>query len=113
MPIDYAKLLCVCATVSATLTLLLLAKSIVSFTQTGPEIRDEIRRHYAYYTVFAMARLSAFACMVLLWMALLGTIPAVALAILAHQPPQRSCSSRRRWAASARSRCCSSASTCC
>ena len=45
MSIDYASLLSICATVAATLTFLLAAKSILSFTQTGPEIRDEIRKH--------------------------------------------------------------------
>lgn len=87
MAIDYLHLLCACASVAATLTLLLLAKSIVSFTQTGPEIRDEIRRHYAYYTVFALARLSLFAFLILLWMALLGTIPGLAIAALAQERP--------------------------
>jgi arylsulfatase A-like enzyme len=87
MAIDYVRILCTCATVSATITVLLLAKSIVSFTQTGPEIRDEIRRHYAYYTVFALARLSLFAFVFLLWMALLGTVPGLAIAALAQEPP--------------------------
>lgn len=87
MTIDYLNLFGICASLSGTLALMLLAKSIISFTQTGPEIRDEIRRHYAYYTVFALVRLSLFVFLILLWMACIGTLPGLALATATHTAP--------------------------
>jgi len=88
MMIDYVLVLRCSAAVAGTLTVLLLAKSIVSFTQTGPEIRAEIRRHYAYYTAYALARLGLFAFLTMFWMALVGIVPALASATLTHGTPQ-------------------------
>lgn len=78
MTINYPVLLTLCSIIAGTLTVLLLIKSIISFTQTGPEIRHEIRKHYLPYTVFAMARLTFYVFLILLWMACLGSIPALA-----------------------------------
>ena len=41
--------------------LALLAKSLLDFTQTGPRIREEVLTHYRRYTLFALARLTAWA----------------------------------------------------
>ena len=41
--------------------LALLLKSLLDFSQTGPRIREEVLSHYQRYTVFALARLSAWA----------------------------------------------------
>lgn len=79
MTINYPALLTLCSIIAGTLTVVLLTKSIISFTQTGPEIRHEIRKHYLPYTVFAMARLTLYTFLILLWMACLGSIPALAL----------------------------------
>jgi arylsulfatase A-like enzyme len=42
-------------------TAALLAKSLTDFSQTGPRIREEVLTHYRRYTLFALARLSAWA----------------------------------------------------
>jgi arylsulfatase A-like enzyme len=42
-------------------TLALLIKSLLDFSQTGPRIREEILVRYRFYTLFALARLSAWA----------------------------------------------------
>lgn len=87
MGIDYLQLIGCAATVAGVLTVLLLLKSIVSFTRTGPAIREEVRRRYGRYTIFALARLGAFAFLFLLWMGLIGTLPALACGLAMQSPP--------------------------
>jgi len=48
-------------------TVALLAKSLLDFSQTGPRIREEVLTHYRRYTVFALARLSAWAFALMLF----------------------------------------------
>ncbi len=48
-------------------TVSLLAKSLLDFSQTGPRIREEVLTHYRRYTLFALARLSAWAFAVMLF----------------------------------------------
>jgi arylsulfatase A-like enzyme/glycosyltransferase involved in cell wall biosynthesis len=50
-------------------TVALLAKSFWDFSQTGPRIREEILTHYRRYTLFAMARLGAWAFALMLFSA--------------------------------------------
>ena len=45
----------------------LLAKSLLSFSQTGPRIREEVLTHYRRYTLFALTRLSAWAFAIMLF----------------------------------------------
>jgi arylsulfatase A-like enzyme/glycosyltransferase involved in cell wall biosynthesis len=45
----------------------LLAKSLSDFSQTGPRIREEVLTHYRLYTLFALARLSAWAFAIMLF----------------------------------------------
>jgi len=59
---------------AACFTLLLAAKSVADYSQTGPRIRAEIRQHYRLYTLLAFARLAAFALLALLIMAAAGVI---------------------------------------
>jgi arylsulfatase A-like enzyme/glycosyltransferase involved in cell wall biosynthesis len=47
--------------VAAAGTIALLSKSLSDFSQTGPRIREEVLTHYRHYTLFALARLSAWA----------------------------------------------------
>ena len=45
-----------------------LCKSIMHFSRTGPQIKDEIRQHYSSYTAYALARLflwSLLACFII------------------------------------------------
>lgn len=53
--------------VAAVGTVFLLAKSLSDFSQTGPRIRKEILTHYRRYTLFALARLSAWAFALMLF----------------------------------------------
>lgn len=48
------------ASIAAFFTLLLLVKSVTDFSRTGPEIREEIKRHYAGYSLLALLRLGAW-----------------------------------------------------
>ena len=53
--------------VSVAGTTILLAKSMSDFSQTGPRIREEILTHYRRYTLYALARLSAWAFVIMLF----------------------------------------------
>lgn len=53
--------------VAGTGTAALLAKSLLDFSQTGPRIREEVLTHYRRYTLFALARLSAWAFALMLF----------------------------------------------
>jgi arylsulfatase A-like enzyme len=55
--------------VAASGTFILLAKSLLDFSQTGPHIRDEILTHYRRYILLAMARLGLWAFVLMLFMA--------------------------------------------
>ncbi len=55
-------------------TAALLAKSLLDFSQTGPRIREEVLTHYRRYTLFALARLSAWAFAVMLFTAGAGVL---------------------------------------
>ena len=48
-------------------TAALLAKSLLDFSHTGPRIREEVLTHYRRYTLFALARLSAWAFALMLF----------------------------------------------
>ncbi len=56
-------------------TCLLVAKSLYDFSQTGPKIREEIRRRYRWYSVWALLRLALFAILIMTWMSLIGILP--------------------------------------
>ncbi|MEQ6341746.1 MAG: sulfatase-like hydrolase/transferase [Gammaproteobacteria bacterium] len=45
-------------------TLALLVKSIIGFSRTGPSLKQEIQEHYARYSLFAFARLAAWALLI-------------------------------------------------
>lgn len=51
---------------------LLLAKSLMNFSQTGPRIREEIATHYRGYTLFALARLCVWALVILCFLGGIG-----------------------------------------
>lgn len=54
-------------TVAGIGTIALLAKSLKDFSQTGPRIHEEVLTHYQRYTLFALARLSAWAFVLMLF----------------------------------------------
>ncbi|MDP1681033.1 MAG: glycosyltransferase family 2 protein, partial [Burkholderiales bacterium] len=45
----------------------LLAKSLLDFSQTGPQMREEVLTHYRRHTLFALARLTAWAFALMLF----------------------------------------------
>lgn len=55
-------------------TLALLAKSLSDFSQTGPRIREEILTHYRRYPLFALARLSAWVFLIMLFIGGAGVL---------------------------------------
>lgn len=58
--------------VSACFVLVLVAKSVMDFSRSGPQIADEIARSYLGYAVYALARLSAWAFLITALMAVAG-----------------------------------------
>ncbi len=66
--------------VVATITALLIgAKSLRDFSQTGPQIQAEIRRHYRWYTLASFIRLLAWTTAILILMGAFGALVYVAL----------------------------------
>src|SRR5581483_7886347 len=55
-------------------TLGLSAKSFYDFTQTGPPLREEILRHYRWYSMLALMRLTLWALVLCTTMATLGVL---------------------------------------
>ncbi len=55
-------------------TLLLLAKSLLDFTQTGPKMREEVLAHYRGYLAMSLARLTLAAFLLSFALALPGTM---------------------------------------
>ncbi len=51
---------------------MLLAKSLIDFTRTGPQLREEIRRYFLLYSIGALARLGFWAAAITTALALLG-----------------------------------------
>ncbi len=55
-------------------TAALTVKSVLHFSQTGPQIREEILNHYRRYTVFAVARLAAWSWLLIAFLASIGAV---------------------------------------
>lgn len=62
------------------IALLIGAKSLRDFSQTGPQIRIEIRRHYRWYTLAAFIRLLSWTMLLLILMGAFGGVVYAALA---------------------------------
>jgi arylsulfatase A-like enzyme/glycosyltransferase involved in cell wall biosynthesis len=62
------------AGVAALGSVALLAKSLANFSQTGPRIREEVLTHYRRYTMYALARLTAWAFGVMLFTGGIGVL---------------------------------------
>ena len=48
--------------VALVITLVLLIKSWLDFSQTGPQIEAEIRRYYRWYSIYALPALACGYC---------------------------------------------------
>ncbi|MEJ2644247.1 MAG: sulfatase [Gammaproteobacteria bacterium] len=51
--------------------LCLATRSLLVFSRTGPQIREEIRRHYLGYTALSLLRLTAWSALLIAWLAAL------------------------------------------
>ena len=71
--------------VALVITLVLLIKSWLDFSQTGPQIEAEIRRYYRWYSIYALARLGLWVLLLLTLMAGMGVITYAAIAQLIAQ----------------------------
>jgi arylsulfatase A-like enzyme len=60
--------------VALVFTLLLLGKSLMDFTQTGPQMRAEVLAHYQRYLIASLARLTLAAFLLSFILALPGTV---------------------------------------
>ena len=69
------------AAIAALGAAVLLAKSLMDFTQTGPRIREEVLTYYRRYTLLALARLTVWAFAIMLFTGSLGVIVAALLSL--------------------------------
>jgi arylsulfatase A-like enzyme len=60
--------------VAAIFSAVLLVKSIIDFTRTGPEVAEEVLTHYRLYLGYTLARLVAFAFFISAFLAFLGVV---------------------------------------
>jgi arylsulfatase A-like enzyme len=56
----------------------LVAKSLLDFTRTGPEMAEEVLTHYRVYLAYSLARLFVFAFLIVAFVAYLGIVAYVA-----------------------------------
>jgi arylsulfatase A-like enzyme len=67
----------------AIFSVVLVLKSIVDFTRTGPEMADEVLTHYRIYLAYSLGRLFVFAFLIIAYLAYAGILGYVAcLAVL-------------------------------
>ena len=75
--------------VGAICALVLVLKSIRDFTRTGPEMAEEVLKHYRLYLAYSLARLVVFTLLITAFMAFLGVVVDIIAVILfgiAYQP---------------------------
>jgi arylsulfatase A-like enzyme len=68
--------------VAALCAAVLVLKSIRDFTRTGPEMAEEVLKHYRLYLAYSLARLVVFTLLITAFMAFLGVVAAVIAAIV-------------------------------
>ncbi len=71
--------------VTSLLTVGLSLKSLMSFSLTGPQVRQEILSHFRYYSLIAFVRLAGYAFIMLLLQAGTGTLIYGAAVYVMHQ----------------------------
>jgi arylsulfatase A-like enzyme len=60
----------------------LVVKSIVDFTRTGPEMAEEVLKHYRLYLAYSLARLVVFTLLITAFLAFLGIVVTIIAVIL-------------------------------
>lgn len=68
-------------------SVLLVARSLQAFTQTGPQVKDEILENYRFYSVYALFRLGVWSFMAITWMSLLGGVSYLAVSVSGYIEP--------------------------
>lgn len=72
----------VAAEVALVLTILLTLKSLLDFSHTGPQIRNEIKQHFAGYALYSVFRLAFWGFLILWSMAIVGIITYGSFAVI-------------------------------
>jgi arylsulfatase A-like enzyme/glycosyltransferase involved in cell wall biosynthesis len=70
--------------VAAVASLGLLARSVATFSRTGPNLKAEVLRHYARYTLLALLRLTFWAWVLFTLMGGLGALAYLCLTVIAR-----------------------------
>jgi arylsulfatase A-like enzyme len=83
--VGLSRHLAVASAVGTACAIILLVRSLLNFSQTGPKIQDEIRRHYLFYSIYALLRLGFWAFLIAFIVALLGSLQAGMLAAVLSQ----------------------------
>ncbi|HWZ71130.1 MAG TPA: hypothetical protein VN326_06575, partial [Casimicrobiaceae bacterium] len=68
--------------VGAICAVALVLKSMLDFTRTGPEMADEVLRHYRLYLAYSLARLVVFTLLITAFMAFVGVVGEIVAVIL-------------------------------
>lgn len=72
--------------ISLLFTILLVTKSLLDFSRTGPEIRNEILAYYSGYVAYAISRLALWTFAIAAALTALGVLSYASLAQLGRQP---------------------------
>jgi arylsulfatase A-like enzyme len=70
----------------ASCSVILVVKSILDFTRTGPEMAEEVLTHYRIYLVYSLARLFVFAFLIVAFVAFVGIVAYVAGVVVLDVP---------------------------
>lgn len=73
------------AVISISGSIILLVKSLVNFSQTGPQVKNEILKHYSTYSIISLMRLTAWSIAIMFWLSLSGTLSYSAYCTLSGQ----------------------------
>lgn len=69
---------------AAIASLVLLGSSLATFSRTGPNLREEVLKHYSRYTLLALLRLTFWAWLLFTLMAGLGALAYLCLTVIQH-----------------------------
>lgn len=75
------------ALIAVLLTIVLAIKSLKDFTSTGPQLRDEVLKHYRFYLVYSFIRLMGWTCLISFVLALIGTLTYLGIETISGSTP--------------------------
>lgn len=74
-------MLSVVISIASIFTAILIVKSILDFSYSGPQIRKEIFDNYKFYVVYAMARLALWSFIISIWLAGIGILVYICMSL--------------------------------